>query len=110
MVEKDYIGVFRHRKYLEKFCRKLTFCRRLWQLMLEQDRFYSFKQKHHADVEPCIFLDYLAAPPISEIYYRNPWLKTGLSTVFLLFLKIGWVKSARRFYGNSGVILTFYAP
>jgi hypothetical protein len=33
------------------------FCWWLWQLMLKQDRFYSFK--HHANVEPYKFLIFL---------------------------------------------------
>ena len=65
IVEIPYVPQSRHRLYLEKFCRKLTFCWWLWQLMPRQGHFCSFK--HRAHVEPCEILISLAASSTSEI-------------------------------------------
>jgi hypothetical protein len=65
IVEIPYVPQSRHRVYLKKFCRKLTFCWWLWQLMPTQGHFCSFK--HRAHVEPCEILISLAASSTSEI-------------------------------------------
>ena len=48
----------------------LVMITKVWQLMLRQDYFCSFK--HHAYVEPCKILIPLAASSSFEIYYCNP--------------------------------------
>jgi len=51
VVDTHYVATLRYHLYLEKFCRKLLFCFRLWQLMLKLNDFYSFR--HHGS---CLFV------------------------------------------------------